>query len=107
MKDVLFFAENSATAEPSLWQLLKICPLDFTVRLGHTLGQETVPPAIFLPILPHTQAHMDEITLILLWKSKLHLAVPYRSARQRRCDCEVPGDCHKAGWENPHLGYFR
>lgn len=87
-----FFADNSATAKPSLWQaVLKICPLDFTVRgLASPWGKKVYHQQFSLPILPHDEAHMDANKLILLWKSKLHLAVPYRSARQR-CDCEVPG----------------
>lgn len=54
----------------------KICPLDFTVRdLASPRGRKLYHQQFSLPILLHDKAHMDANKLILLWKSKLHLAV--------------------------------
>lgn len=85
--------------------LLRICPLDFTVRGLASPGNNKLYHQQFsLPILLHDKAHMDANKLILLWKSNCTWQSAYRRTRQRSCDCEVPGDCHKANWEKSPPG---
>lgn len=89
----MLLAGNNATPQASLWQAaLKICPLDLTWKIWLHLGARNCttrnfPCQSFYMIKPM----WTQTKLILLWKSKLHLAGAYRSSRQRRCDCEVPG----------------
>lgn len=89
---VLFLWEQCNSRVLSLaGSLLKICPLDFTVRdLAREVGDCTTSdfPCQFFRVTKHTCMQIRwsfSGRVNCTWKSV------YRSARQRRCDAEVPG----------------
>lgn len=73
-----FYWEKCNSRALSLWQAANSKYAHWTSQvkdLASPRGRKLYHQQFFLPILLHDKAHMDANKLILLWKSKLHLAV--------------------------------